>query len=107
VTVIPTPGHTPGHTSYLFDSGGQKLLVWGDVVHSHSVQFRHPEVALEFDTDQDAAITARRAVFARAVEEGWRIAGAHLPFPGLGRMRAEAEGFAWVPAEFGPIRDTR
>lgn len=107
VTVVPTPGHTPGHTSYLFDSGGQKLLVWGDVVHSHSVQFRHPEVALEFDTDQDAAISTRRAVFARAVEEGWRIAGAHLPFPGLGRMRAEAEGFAWVPAEFGPIRDSR
>lgn len=27
--VIATPGHTPGHASYLFSSGGQKLLLWG------------------------------------------------------------------------------
>lgn len=107
VTAQPTHGHTPGHTSYLFESGERKLLVWGDIVHSHSVQFRHPEVSLEFDTDPEAAIAARRAVFARATEEGWSIAGAHLPFPGLGRIRAETEGYAWVPVEFGPLRDDR
>lgn len=38
VSVVGTPGHTPGHSSYLFSSGEQKLLVWGDIVHSHAVR---------------------------------------------------------------------
>ncbi|WP_280290338.1 hypothetical protein [Pseudomonas sp. BN417] len=36
-----------------------------------------------------------------------RHAGAHLPFPGLGHVRSEGKGYAWVPAEYGPIRNDR
>jgi len=28
----------------------------------------------------------------------------HLPFPGIGHVRAEGKGFAWVPVEYGPLR---
>lgn len=107
VSVVSTHGHTPGHSSYLFTSGGQNLLVWGDIVHSHAVQFMHPEVSLEFDVDQKAAIATRKALFERAARAGWAIAGAHLPFPGLGHMRKDAKGYAWVPVEFGPLRGDR
>ncbi|NSL54705.1 MBL fold metallo-hydrolase [Uliginosibacterium aquaticum] len=107
VSVLPTHGHTPGHSSYLLTSGTQKLLVWGDIVHNHAVQFMHPEVSLEFDTDQKKAIATRKALFAQAAKAGWGIAGAHLPFPGLGRIRKDAQGYAWVPVEFGPIRSDR
>jgi hypothetical protein len=33
------------------------------------------------------------------------LAGMHLPFPGLGlgHVRKEPKGYAWVPAEFSPI----
>src|SRR5690606_38108263 len=51
-TAIDTHGHTPGHVSYLFGEGTQGLLVWGDVLHFHAVQFAHPEVSIEFDHDQ-------------------------------------------------------
>lgn len=109
--IVPTHGHTPGHSSYLFRAGGKaqprELLVWGDIVHSHAVQFRHPEVSLEFDVDQKQAIAARRALFARAAKAGWWIAGAHLPFPGIGHVRAQGPAYEWIPAEFGPIRDDR
>ncbi|MEN3113515.1 MBL fold metallo-hydrolase [Uliginosibacterium paludis] len=107
VSVVPTPGHTPGHSSYLFSSGKQKLLLWGDIVHSHSVQFQHPEVSLEFDVDQKQAIATRKALFQQAANAGWAIGGAHLPFPGLGHIRKDAKGYAWVPVEFGPIRSDR
>ena len=107
VSVVGTPGHTPGHSSYLFSSGAHKLLVWGDIVHSHAVQFQHPEVSLEFDVNQQQAIATRKALFQRASESGWTIAGAHLPFPGLGHVRKDPQGYAWVPVEFGPIRSDR
>lgn len=107
VSVLPTHGHTPGHTSYLFSSKAQNLLIWGDIVHSHSVQFLHPEVSIEFDTDQKAAIASRKALFQKAAKAGWGIAGAHLPFPGLGHIRKDSQGYAWVPVEFGPIRTDR
>lgn len=107
VAVVSSPGHTPGHSAYLFTSGKQQLLVWGDIVHSHAVQFQHPEVSLEFDVDQKQAIATRKARFAQATRAGWAIAGAHLPFPGIGHIRKEGKAYAWVPVEFGPIRTDR
>ena len=101
--VIATPGHTPGHTSYLFSSGGQKLLLWGDIVHSHSLQFAKPEVAVDFDTDSKQAIATRQKVFADAAENKLWVGAAHLPFPGLGHVRVEGKGYAWVPAEYAPV----
>ncbi|TQI79890.1 glyoxylase-like metal-dependent hydrolase (beta-lactamase superfamily II) [Serratia fonticola] len=101
--VIATPGHTPGHSSYLFSAGGQKLLIWGDIVHSHSLQFTNPEVAIDFDTDTKQAIATRQKVFADAAENKLWIGGAHLPFPGLGHVRTEGKGYAWVPVEYAPV----
>lgn len=107
VSVRPTPGHTPGHAGYLFEAAGKQLLLWGDIVHNHAVQFAQPEVSIEFDTDQQQAIATRKAVFAEATQRGWMIGGAHLPFPGLGHIRQEGKAFAWVPVEYGPLRSDR
>lgn len=101
VSAVPAHGHTPGHTGYLFGSGDDTLLVWGDIVHSHATQFARPEIAIEFDTDSAQAIATRKAIFADAAERKLLVGGAHLPFPGLGHVRAESEGYAWVPVEFG------
>ncbi|MCK2097443.1 MBL fold metallo-hydrolase [Thauera aromatica] len=104
IGVVPTPGHTPGHASYLLQSGAERLLIWGDIIHAHGVQLTRPEVSIEFDVDPAQAVRSRRAVLARAADEGWWVAGAHLPFPGLGRLRPEAAGYAWVPVEYGPLK---
>ena len=101
---LPSHGHTPGHTSFLFNAGGaQQVLVWGDIVHYHSVQFADPSAAYEADADRDQAIASRRDLLARAADGRWWLAGAHLPFPGIGHVRREGEGYAWVPAEYGPL----
>ncbi|HEY9573305.1 MAG TPA: MBL fold metallo-hydrolase, partial [Pusillimonas sp.] len=104
VTSVPMHGHTPGHGGYLFSSGQQKLLVWGDVIHSHAVQFAQPEVSIEFDVDQPQAIASRKKILKDASSEKLWIAGAHLPFPGLGHVRHDSAGYAWVPVEYAPVR---
>lgn len=103
VEVVSTPGHTPGHVSYLFSSGDESLLVWGDIVHNYAVQFPHPEVSIEFDVDSAQAIVTRKKILADAALDKLWVGGAHLPFPGLGLVRAENPGYAWVPVEYGPI----
>jgi len=105
VVAVPTPGHTPGHAGYLFSSAGQQLLVWGDIVHSHAIQFARPEVAIEYDTDSKQAIASRKKIFAEVAKQKLWVAGAHLPFPGIGHVRAEKKGYAWVPVEYAPLLD--
>lgn len=104
IKAVASNGHTPGHTSYLVESKGQRLLILGDAVHSHAVQFARPEVAIEFDSDKKAAIAARKMLFAWAAKDKLLVSGMHLPFPGLGHVRADGKGYAWVPVEYSPIR---
>jgi len=103
VTAMASHGHTPGHTSYLFESGGKALLVLGDIVHAHAVQFPHPDVTMDFDVDQQAAAATRAALFATLAEKGWAVAGAHLPFPGIGHIRRDGKAYAYVPVEYAPL----
>lgn len=102
ITAMDTHGHTPGHISYLFESGDQGFLAMGDIVHMHAVQFVHPEVSMDYDTDQPTAIVARKALFNMVAEKRWMIGATHLPFPGLGHIRREGAAFSYVPAEYAP-----
>lgn len=104
INALDSHGHTIGHVSYRIDGGaGQQLLVWGDIVHFHAVQFAQPQASYEADSDRAAAIVSRRTMMAQAADQGWWVAGAHLPFPGLGHVRREGDAFAWVPGEYAPL----
>lgn len=104
IRALAAYGHTPGHTAFLVESRGQRLLVWGDLVHAHAVQFARPGVAIEFDIDTAAAVATRKALFKLAAGERLLVAGMHLPFPGVGRVRDDGGGaFAWVPVEYAPM----
>ena len=94
-------GHTPGHTGFLFTGGGEKpLLVWGDIVHARLIQFDHPEISLTYDTDRRKAVPTRQRIFEEAAKEGYLIAGAHLPFPGLGSVtKGEGGSYGYQPLE--------
>jgi glyoxylase-like metal-dependent hydrolase (beta-lactamase superfamily II) len=97
-------GHTPGHTGYLIESKGKKLLIWGDVVHNAAVQFPQPTVTIEFDSDPKKALSTRLSLFKWTAKDALLVAGMHLPFPGLGHVRAEGKGqYGWVPIDFTPM----
>ena len=55
----PSPGHTPGHNGIEFTSKGQTMLVWGDLMHNHTLQMLDPEIAIEFDSDPKRARASR------------------------------------------------
>jgi glyoxylase-like metal-dependent hydrolase (beta-lactamase superfamily II) len=107
VSAVPTPGHTPGLTGCLFSSKNQSLLMWGDIVYSHAAQFARPEIAIEVDIDKKQAVVSRRKMFADAAKDKRWVAGAHLLFPGIGHVRSEPPGYAWVPIEYSPILEDR
>ena len=96
----PTPGHTPGHFSYLVESRGQRLIVTGDLIHVGAVQFDDPAVNIAWDSDPKGAAAQRQRVFALAAHDGSLIAAAHLPFPGLGHLRANGAGWTYVPVNY-------
>jgi len=105
VKAVATPGHTPGHTSFAVESQGQKLLILGDLVHNHAVQFARPDVAIEFDTDQKQAVATRLAVFKEMAQNRELVAGMHLPFPGIGHVGTNGAGaYTWIPVEFSPLK---
>jgi glyoxylase-like metal-dependent hydrolase (beta-lactamase superfamily II) len=97
---IPLPGHTPGHTSYAVESRGQKLLVWGDVVHVAAVQFPDPTVTVKYDSDEAEAEADRKRIFSDAARGEYWIGAAHISFPGLGHVSTRNGAFVWVPGDY-------
>jgi len=94
---VAAVGHTPGHSCYLVTSGSARLLLLGDSMHVAPVQFPRPEITVAFDYNPDAARARRRELFEMAVRENMLIGAVHLPFPGIGRLRAVDSGFAYDP----------
>lgn len=104
VVSASSAGHTPGHTGYLITSKDASLLIWGDVLHSAAMQFSKPEISIEYDVDSVAAIASRQRVLSDSAARKLLVAGAHLPFPGVGHIRKETVGYSWIPLEYGPVK---
>lgn len=100
IHALAAPGHTPGHTAYVVQSGNQTLLVWGDVIHVASIQLRNPAVSVEYDSDASAAQQTRHELLDLAAQHHYLIGAAHIAFPGLGHVRREGEGYRWVPLNY-------
>jgi glyoxylase-like metal-dependent hydrolase (beta-lactamase superfamily II) len=97
-------GHTAGHTSYMIESQGQKLLVIGDLIHVPAVQLDHPNVTISFDSDPKEAAASRIRVFNAMAKDRTLVAGAHIPFPGVGHLRKAGTSYQWVPVNFSRMR---
>ncbi|MFJ8297200.1 MBL fold metallo-hydrolase [Streptomyces sp. NPDC094447] len=81
VTLLPTPGHTPGHQSVLVERpDGRDVLVTGDLL-VHAVQLAAPAVAYAHERDPAAARASREEMLARAADSGAVLATAHLTRP--------------------------
>jgi glyoxylase-like metal-dependent hydrolase (beta-lactamase superfamily II) len=98
-------GHSPGHTTYVIESKGEKLVLIGDMIHVGAVQFDNPAVSIAFDSDGKSAIAERRHEFDAAVKAGYMLGGSHIQFPGLGYVRADGKGYQWIPVNYTQMRD--
>lgn len=104
VKAVAARGHTPGHTIYAVESKGQKLMLWGDLMHVAAVQFENPTVTISFDSDNKAAMAQRLKAYADAAKQGYMVGATHLSFPGLGYLRTEGKGYAWMPVNYVPVK---
>lgn len=95
--VVATPGHTPGHIALAISSGGETLLHISDVV-LHPLHLEQPDWVPVFDMLPDRAAVSKRRTFDWAAEEQLLIFGHHFPpFPNLGHVRKDGEGWQWEP----------
>ena len=96
----PAYGHTPGHSLYVLENAGEKLVFCGDLVHVDAVQFDDPSVSIKFDSDSVKAAEQRKKTFADAAKNRYLLAFAHVSFPGVGRARNEGDHYRWIPVEY-------
>jgi glyoxylase-like metal-dependent hydrolase (beta-lactamase superfamily II) len=97
VEAVIHPGHTPGSSFYILHSHGQSVTFIGDIVHVAAVQAPDPEITITYDVDPVKAAAVRKVAFAEFAKDRTLIASPHLPFPGVGHLKANGKGYIWMP----------
>lgn len=91
VSLISTPGHTPGHVSIRIESKGERAVITGDMMHN-PIQLERPGDKGRFDMDQDRACRTREA-FVEAMANGdVFVIGSHFPDPTGGWIVRDGNG---------------
>lgn len=98
VTVIDTPGHTPGHMSVLLADGDNSLIALGDSMNHAWMNFAHPGWYNSSDTDGDLAVQTRKRLLDMAATDRIPVLGYHFPFPGVGHVMSEGDSYRFIPA---------
>jgi glyoxylase-like metal-dependent hydrolase (beta-lactamase superfamily II) len=91
------PGHAPGHMGYVLDSGEDRVLFCGDMIHVPAAQFARPELTWGYDDDQSVARATRINLLREAAKARAWLAGAHMAKPGIGRVVEEGSGYVFLP----------
>jgi len=94
LSVLHTPGHTPGSQSLLVRSGGDAVLLWGDVAN-HPAQVDRPDWGPGSDTQPGTARDTRRRLLDRLETEAMWLAPAHFPEP-FGTVTRDTGGRHWT-----------
>jgi glyoxylase-like metal-dependent hydrolase (beta-lactamase superfamily II) len=98
VRVVDAAGHTPGHLAVEVTSGGEGLLLVGDAAGQPVLHLEHPDWFARPDNWPVRSVESRRLLLDRAAAEDLLLATYHFPFPGLGRVAKEDDGWRWQPA---------
>ncbi|MEV6001177.1 MBL fold metallo-hydrolase [Streptomyces griseomycini] len=95
----PAPGHTPGSSVVHLESGGDRAVFAGDLLHG-AIQIHEPHLNSCFEEDEDGARASRARMYAYAADHNALVLPAHLPGHGAFEIRREGSGFAlsrWAP----------
>ena len=100
IEAVDSSGHTPGHVSYHIESGGERLLVLGDVCNHYVASMQRPDWHVRFDMDKKKAVQARKTVLGMLATDKIPFVGYHMPSPAVGYVETMGEGFRFVPASY-------
>jgi glyoxylase-like metal-dependent hydrolase (beta-lactamase superfamily II) len=101
VTAHFTPGHTAEHICFEINAGTESLFLLGDLAHHAVLSLENPLLSFSADLEPATAAKTRTRFFSTLVNERTRVLGYHFPWPGLGHLAKQGEGFRFVPE---PIR---
>ena len=100
ITAIESFGHTPGHMAYRIESDGQALVLIGDLANHPVWSLARPDWEVKFDMDKAAAAASRKALIGQIADERVPMIGYHMPFPAVGYVERNGEGFRYVPHSY-------
>jgi glyoxylase-like metal-dependent hydrolase (beta-lactamase superfamily II) len=103
ITSIAAPGHTPGHTAFAVASGGSKVLIQSDVTNIPELFLRNPDWHVAYDNDPAMAQETRHKFYDMASAEKATVVGFHFPFPAIGHVEKDGNGYRLIPVAFNPV----
>ncbi len=98
LSMMLSPGHSPGHSIVRIDGGDRQLLMIADTLHSADVHPALPDVGFGFDSDPAQAAASRRRVLDMVSSDTTLVAGSHIHFPGFGRILRDRDAYRYIPA---------
>jgi len=96
VSLIPTPGHTPGHLSVRIESRGEAALITGDFIH-HPCQVAHPDFTLTSDSEPARGSRTRWEMFERLADHPVLLLISHFAGATGGHIVREGGGYRFAP----------
>jgi glyoxylase-like metal-dependent hydrolase (beta-lactamase superfamily II) len=103
ITAVATPGHTPGHTSFVVASGSSKILIQSDVTNIPEFFLRNPDWHVAYDYDPALAQETRHKFYDMAAAEKATVVGFHFTFPSVGHVEKDGNGYRLIPAAWNPV----
>lgn len=98
ITSMAAFGHTPGQCAFMVESDGQRFAYIADITNIPALFARNPDFAVMFDMNPDQARETRRTVLAMLARDKILTGGFHFPFPAMGTLVPEGQGYQFVPA---------
>jgi glyoxylase-like metal-dependent hydrolase (beta-lactamase superfamily II) len=95
ISLVPTPGHTPGHVSLRIASGGEEALITGDFMH-HPCQIARPDWSSSADSDPAAARQTREGMLTHLADAPILVIGTHFAGRTAGRIVPHGGAFRLV-----------
>ena len=96
LTVIASPGHTPGMITLMLAAGRERVYFIGDVLHS-AVQISERTWTTAFDADTEAASRSRAAAYAEMDIPNTIVAAGHFSRSVFGKVSVVQGQQVWLP----------
>jgi len=97
VSAVLTPGHTPGHTSFIVSDGEVSIMIVGDAIRNAHVSLAKPDWVEPADQDADLGRATRVALIDRLISDRMPFVGFHLPAGGIGVLERSSDGTVFTP----------
>ena len=107
IQAIAAPGHTVGHTVYMITSEGKSLCAVGDLTHHHILLVEKPRFEFAYDTDPKQSANSRVRILDMLAAQKIPLVAYHFPWPGVGHVAKQGEGFRYHPAAMQMVMDMK